>query len=77
MMQKEKPVYSVIVSGKKLKCINTASGSTFNIKEINGDIVLGPIVTGDRCVVVYKAGNTSKGAILRIPSLSTITTFKV
>lgn len=76
-MQKEKPIYSVIVNGKQLRCINTSSGSTFNTKELNGEITLGPIVTGDRCVVVYKVGSSSKGVILRIPSLSTITTFKV
>lgn len=76
-MQKEKPIYSVVINGKQVRCINTSSGSTFNTKELKGEVTLGPIVTDDRCVLVYKTGNSLKGVILRIPSLSIITTFKV
>jgi hypothetical protein len=76
MTKKENPVYSVIINGRQIKCIDTSSGSTKNTKELNGDITLGPIVTGDRCVIVYKNGNALVGRILKLPSLSTITTFK-
>lgn len=71
----ENIVYSVVVHNNKLRCINTSNGSTINSIQIDGEIITGPIVTGDRCVVVVKKGNGTKGRILKLPSLSTSTTF--
>lgn len=77
MAEKEKLVYSVVVNGRQLRCIDTSTGSTKSTTEVTGEITMGPIVTDDRCVLVIKNGNSLKGRIYKIPSLSTITTFKV
>lgn len=71
----EKAVYSVVVHNNKLRCIDTSSGSTINTIQVIGDIITGPIVTGDRCVIVVKMSNGVRGRILKLPSLSTSTTF--
>jgi len=77
MAEREKTVYSVVVNGRQLRCIDTSSGSTKGTTEVSGEITMGPIVTDDRCVVVIKSGNSLNGRIYKIPSFSTITTFKV
>jgi hypothetical protein len=71
----ENIVYSVVIHNNKLRCINTSNGSTINSVQITGEIITGPIVTGDRCVIVVKMANETKGRILKLPSLSTTTTF--
>lgn len=75
MAEKENPVYTVIPSGNYLRCIDTSNGMTAALVNMGGEIITGPIVTGDRCVVVYKSGSGKKGRILKLPKLSTITIF--
>ena len=71
----ENVVYSVVVHNNRLRCIDTSSGSTINSIQIVGEIITGPVVTGDRCVIVVKQSSEVRGRILKLPSLSTSTTF--
>lgn len=75
MAKEENVVYSVVVHNNRLRCINTSSGSTVNSINISGEIVTGPIVTANRCVIVVKTSKGTIGRILKLPSLSTSTTF--
>lgn len=75
--KKENIVYSVIINNNKLRCIDTSSGSTISIMEIKGEVITGPIVTDNRCVIVVKTSNSTIGRILKLPSLSTSSTFNV
>ena len=77
MKSDEKIVYSVVINGRQLRCINTSTGSTRSTIEFVGDIVTGPIVTDNKCVIVTKQKGVSKGRIYKLPSFSTITTFTV
>jgi hypothetical protein len=75
MDTKEQPVYSVVNIKNKLTCINTSHGATIGTLTYTGEIASGPIVTGDRCVVIFKTSSGLKGKIMRLPNFSTITTF--
>ena len=75
MESKQNRVYSVVVDKRKLKCIDTKNGNVVASSLMMGDIISGPIVTGDRCVVVVKTTIGSKGKILRLPSFNVITSF--
>lgn len=75
MRSKESPIYSVVVINNKVTCINTSSGSTVGTYTFNGEVVSTPIVTGDRCVILFKTSSGIKGKIMKLPNFSTITTF--
>ena len=75
METKQIPVYSVVAERLKLKCINTSNGSIVATITLPGEIVSGPIVTGDRCVVVIKTTLGNKGKIFKLPNFSIITSF--
>ena len=77
MGNKESIVYSVVIMNNKLTCINTSSGSTVGTLTFVGEIISTPIVTGDRCVAIFKSGSGTKGKIMRLPNFTTITTFNV
>lgn len=75
METKQKPVYSVVPEKLKLKCINTSNGSIVATISLPGDLVSGPVVTGDRCVVVIKTTLGNKGKIFKLPNFNLITSF--
>lgn len=75
METKQIPVYSVIADKLKLKCIETKNGNIVATTLLPGEIVSGPIVTGDRCVVIIKTTIGNKGKILKLPNLNVITSF--
>ena len=70
--------YSVVLSTtNKLNIIDVVSGRVLNSIHINGQIINGPIVVGDKCtVVVDKSGNRS-GSIYTLPSGRLTQTFNV
>ena len=67
-------IYSVIFSKNKLQCVNTSNGSVVGSYTFAGTISNGPIVTGDRCVVVF---DSKKGKIFKLPKFSVVTTFNI
>jgi hypothetical protein len=75
METKQSSIYSVVADKRKLKCIDTKNGNIVASSLMMGDIVSGPIVTGDRCVVIIKTTIGNKGKILRLPNLNVITSF--
>jgi hypothetical protein len=77
MNQKQITVFSVIMNKSKLQCIDTTNGSVKGSFSYAGNICNGPIVTGDRCVVVFETPNGKKGKIFKLPTFSTITSFSI
>jgi len=70
-------VYTVIPDGDKLKCYDTQTGSLVGTFNFCGDIVNGPIVTGDRVTMVFKTASGKMGRILSLPNFNTVSTFSV
>lgn len=71
----EKDVFTVIVDGNDLKCINTSNGMIVSSINILGNIISGPIVTDDRCTIVFNDNGARKGRIFKIPSFSLSSSF--
>ena len=69
-------MYTVVADGKTLRCIDAESGVPVNTYTVNGDIVSGPIVTGDRATVVIRKGGINQGLVFKIPTLYVVSTFK-
>lgn len=70
-------VYTVIPDGDKLKCIDTQTGSLINTYNFNGEVLNGPIVTGDRATIVLKTVSGKIGKILSLPSFGLVSNFSV
>lgn len=67
--------YAVIVDGENLKCIDTSNGFSLATINILGKVVSGPIVTSDRCTVVFDNYMGRKGKIYKLPSFSVVASF--
>jgi hypothetical protein len=72
----ENVIYNVIVDGSHFRCMDTSNGMQLGLSGINGTVISGPIVSGDRMTVILKdnLGN-QKGYVMKLPSFNTITTF--
>lgn len=77
MQDKLKPIFSVVFTKNRLSCIDTGTGSTKGTLTYSGTIISGPVVTGERCVVIFSTPSGPKGKIMKLPNFSTITTFNV
>lgn len=75
METKQNPVYSVVSERLKLRCIDTKNGNIINTISLPGEILSGPIVTGDRCVVIIKTTLGNKGKIYKLPNFNLVTSF--
>ena len=75
-MKQKQRMYTVVADGKTLRCIDAESGVPVNTYTVNGDIVSGPIVTGDRATVVIRKGGINQGLVFKIPTLYVVSTFK-
>jgi len=75
-MKQKQRMYTVVADGKTLRCIDAESGVPVNTYTVNGDIVSGPIVTGDRATVVVRKGGINQGLVFKIPTLYVVSTFK-
>lgn len=72
----ESKVFTVTSDGTTLKCIDAKTGNQFNTLRLNGTLVSGPIVTGDRVTVVIRQGNTNFGKVFKLPSFLLTSTFR-
>lgn len=70
-----KVIYTVVVDGNLLKCIDTANGSICGNTNIIGDVVSGPIVTEDRCTMIFKNYMGRQGKVYKLPLFDVVTTF--
>jgi hypothetical protein len=68
-------IYAVIVDGQNLKCIDTSNGATLGGTNIIGEVISGPIVTDDRCTVVFKNYMGRKGTVYKLPHFSVVSGF--
>ena len=68
-------IYTVILDGEILKCIDTSSGMTMGTINITGELASGPIVTGNRCTVILKNYMGTQGKVYMLPSFDVVTTF--
>jgi len=75
-MKQKQRMYTVVADGKTLRCIDAESGVPVNTYTVNGDVVSGPIVTGDRATVVVRKGGINQGLVFKIPTLYVVSTFK-
>jgi len=71
----QKAIYTVIVDGENLKCIDTSSGANVGSINITGSVVSGPVVIDDRCTVVFDSYMGRKGKVFKLPSFNIVTTF--
>jgi hypothetical protein len=71
----QKTVYTVIIDGQNIKCIDTSNGMTVGAMNIIGSVVSGPIVTDDRCTVVFDNYMGKKGMIYKLPGFNVVSTF--
>lgn len=69
----KKCIYAVVLDGHLLKCIDTSNGSILGSINIVEKILTHPIVTGDRCTVVF---DNKKGVVYKLPSFGVSTTFE-
>jgi hypothetical protein len=75
LMDSENIVYTAVVEGGYLKCINTSDGSIVGSTNIIGEVVQGPTVTGNRCTIVTQSYMGKKGIVYELPSFNVITSF--
>lgn len=69
--------YTVTLSGPNgLKCIDANTGVLQNSMRFVGDLISGPVVTGDRVTIVIKKGNTNFGYVYKLPNFLLSTTFR-
>lgn len=71
----ENTIYTVIPDGELLKCVDTSNGAILGSINIVGNIVSGPIVTGDRCTLVVNNYMGIQGKVFKLPSFNVVTTF--
>jgi len=68
-------VYAVIVDGDKLKAYDTQGGSLRGTFTYTGTVINGPVVTGDRCTVVFETPTGKIGRIFSLPGFNQVSTF--
>lgn len=76
MLTRDEKNFTVVSDGITLKCIDANTGTQYNTYRINGTLVSGPIVTGDRATIVVKRSNTNFGEVLKLPSFMLTSTFR-
>ena len=72
-------VYSVTLgSSSRLNIIDASTGRVLNNIQIQGDIINGPVVVGDKCTLVtQQANSTRRGYIYSLPTGRLHNTFHV
>lgn len=71
----QKAIYTVIVDGENLKCIDTSCGANVGSINIVGSVISGPVVIDDRCTVVFDNYMGRKGKVFKLPSFNVVTIF--
>jgi outer membrane protein assembly factor BamB len=73
---KNEKLYTVVSDGTVLRCIDANTGTQFNTYRLNGTLVSGPVVTGDRVTIVVRRSNSNFGQVLKLPSFMLTSTFR-
>jgi hypothetical protein len=70
-------VYTVVVSGAQLRCLDAENSSVQGSFSPIGRIVSGPVVNGDLCTVVIEGSSGHQAQTFRLPSFSQISSTSV
>lgn len=68
--------FTVTSTNNTLRCVDAFTGTQYNTYRINGTLVSGPVVTGDRVTIVIKRGSTNYGIVLKLPTFMQTSTFR-
>lgn len=63
-------VWTVVVRGDRLQCIDARTGSTQSTINLNGQVVSGPVVSGDYCTLTIESGTGRRSNTYKLPSLN-------
>lgn len=63
-------VWTVVVRGDRLQCIDARTGSTQSTINLNGRVVSGPVVSGDYCTVTIESGTGRRSNTYKLPNLN-------
>lgn len=63
-------VWTVVVRGDRLQCIDARTGSTQSTINLNGRVVSGPVVSGDYCTVTIESGTGRRSNTYKLPGLN-------
>lgn len=63
-------VWTVVVQGDRLQCIDARTGSTQSTINLNGRVVSGPVVSGDYCTLTIESGTGRRSNTYKLPSLN-------
>jgi hypothetical protein len=63
-------MWTVVVQGDRLRCIDARTGSTQSTISLNGRVVSGPVVTGDYCTLTIESGTGRRSNIYKLPDLN-------
>lgn len=66
----DRPVWTVVVRGDRLQCIDARTGSTQSTINLNGRVVSGPVVSGDYCTVTIESGTGRRSNTYKLPNLN-------
>lgn len=65
-------VYTVVVKGDKLVCLDARTGSTQGVFSPTGRIISSPVVSGDLCTVQVETVNGTQVYTMSLPSLGIV-----
>jgi hypothetical protein len=63
-------LWTVVVQGDRLQCIDARTGSTQSTINLNGRVVSGPVVSGDYCTLTIESGTGRRSNTYKLPGLN-------
>ena len=69
--------YIISYTNNNVKVFNAMTGLVIRTLKINGEIVNGPVQSGDQFTIIVKEGSKTTGKIYKLPSCLLIRNFSV
>ena len=66
----DQPIWTVIVRGDRLVCMDARTGSTRTIINLSGEVLSGPVVAGEYCTLTVRSANGPQAKTYKLPNLS-------
>lgn len=70
-----KDKYIISYNNNTVKVFNAMTGMVIRALKINGDIVNGPVQSGDQFTIIVRTGNKLQGKIYKLPNCLLIRSF--
>lgn len=67
--------YIISVAGKIVKVFNPKTGNVYRTFTLPGDVINGPVQSGNTFTVILKVGSKQEGRIYKLPSCLLIKKF--